>query len=48
LSGPFGVALDKAGNLYFSDRGPFTPDGTNIVGPDNQRIREVVGAGVPR
>jgi sugar lactone lactonase YvrE len=48
LSGPFGLAMDKAGNLFFSDRGLITPDGNNIVGADNQRIREVVGAGVPR
>ncbi len=48
LSGPVGVVMDKAGNLYFSDRGPFTANGSNIVGPDNQRIREVVGVGVPR
>jgi sugar lactone lactonase YvrE len=48
LSGPFGVAMDKAGNLYFSDRGPVTATGNTIVGADNQRIREVVGVGVPR
>jgi hypothetical protein len=48
LSGPFGLAIDKAGNLFFSDRGPVTVDGTNIVGADNERIREVVGVGVPR
>ena len=48
LSGPFGVALDKAGNLYFSDRANVTADFSSFVGPDNQRIREVVGVGVPR
>lgn len=48
LSGPFGVALDKAGNLYFSDRGSVTADGGSVVGPENQRIREAVGVGVPR
>jgi hypothetical protein len=48
LSGPFGVALDKAGNLYFSDRASVTADFSSFVGPDNQRIREVVGVGVPR
>ena len=47
LSGPFGVAIDKAGNLYFSDIGSLTADGSD-VGPGNQRIREVVGVGVPR
>jgi len=26
LSGPFGLAMDKAGNLYFSDRGLITVD----------------------
>ena len=46
LSGPFGVAMDKAGNLYFSDRASINADG--FVGPDNERIREVVGVGVPR
>jgi len=48
LSGPFGLAMDKAGNLYFSDRGLITVDGNNIVGADNERIREVLGVGVPR
>jgi hypothetical protein len=44
LSGPFGLAMGKAGNLYFSDIGSLTAD----VGPGNERIREVVGVGVPR
>ena len=48
LSGPFGLAMDKAGNLYFCDRGLITVDGNNIVGADNERIREVLGVGVPR
>jgi hypothetical protein len=47
LSGPFGLAMDKAGNLYFSDIGSLTADGSD-VGPGNQRIRVVVGVGVPR
>ena len=47
-AGELGLAMDKAGNLYFSDRGLITVDGNNIVGADNERIREVVGVGVPR
>ena len=47
LRGPFGVAMDKAGNLYFSDRAAVAADGSFVV-PDNERIREVVGVGVPR
>jgi hypothetical protein len=48
LSGPFGLAMDKAGNLYFSDIGSLRADFSDFVGLNNQRIREVVGAGVPR
>jgi hypothetical protein len=51
LSGPFGLAMDKAGNLYFSDIGRFVPPGGAAGGgletPDNERIREVLGVGVP-
>jgi trimeric autotransporter adhesin len=46
LSGPFGLAIDKAGNLYFSDTGRLVNGSFETVG--NQRIREVVGVGVPR
>jgi sugar lactone lactonase YvrE len=47
LSGPFGLALDQAGNLFFSDTGRLEP-GVGIVTVGNQRIREVAGVGVPR
>jgi sugar lactone lactonase YvrE len=43
LSGPTGLALDRAGNLYFADTWPFE-DPEAIP---NERIRMVVGAGVP-
>jgi sugar lactone lactonase YvrE len=46
LSGPFGLTIDKAGNLYFSDTGRLVNGSFETVG--NQRIREVVGVGVPR
>lgn len=48
LSGPAGLALDKAGDLFFSDLGRFLDAPTGFVTDGNQRIREVVGAGVPR
>jgi hypothetical protein len=47
LSGPLGLAMDKAGNLYFSDIGRFVLPG-NFESGGNQRIREVLGVGVPR
>jgi sugar lactone lactonase YvrE len=47
LSGPIGLALDQAGNLFFSDTGRVEP-GVGIVTVGNQRIREVVGVGAPR
>jgi sugar lactone lactonase YvrE len=46
LSGPDGLAVDKAGNLYFSDIGRFVPPSSFEPG-GNLRIREVVGVGVP-
>jgi hypothetical protein len=46
LSGPFTLAMDKAGNLYFADRAPFVLP-SNIDTEGNDRIREVVGVGVP-
>jgi hypothetical protein len=48
LSGPFGLAIERQGNLFFSDRGRITANGNNITGKDNERIREVLGVGVPR
>jgi hypothetical protein len=47
LSGPFGLAIDKAGNLFFSDIPRFVLP-SNVESTGNQRIREVVGVGVPR
>jgi DNA-binding beta-propeller fold protein YncE len=47
LSGPWGLAMDMAGNLYFSDAGRFMLP-SNLEPGGNQRIREVVGVGVPR
>jgi sugar lactone lactonase YvrE len=47
LSGPFGLAMDKAGNLYFSDTGRVSQDGNDIETAGNVRIREVLGVGVP-
>jgi sugar lactone lactonase YvrE len=46
LSGPFKLAMDRAGNLYFGDVGPFANGVIQSAG--NARIREVVGVGVPR
>jgi hypothetical protein len=48
LSGPAGLAMDKAGNLFFCDLGQFQDAPTGYVTDGNQRIREVVGVGVPR
>jgi sugar lactone lactonase YvrE len=45
LSGPVGLAMDKAGNLYFSDTWPLEDD---PEATPNERIRMVVGVGVPR
>jgi hypothetical protein len=46
LSGPFTLAMDKAGNLYFSDTGRFDLP-SNLESGGNERIREVLGVGVP-
>lgn len=46
LSGPFNLAMDQAGNLFFSDVGPFSLP-SNLGAVSNDRIREVVGVGVP-
>jgi hypothetical protein len=48
LSGPFGLAMDKAGNLYFSDSHRIDAADGSLESVGNQRIREVVGVGVPR
>jgi sugar lactone lactonase YvrE len=47
LTGPLGLAIDKAGNLYFSELARVDAS-LNFIGADNGRIREVVGGGVPR
>jgi sugar lactone lactonase YvrE len=47
LSGPCGLAIDKAGNLYFSDLGRLLPKSGNFETDGNQRIWEVLGVGVP-
>jgi sugar lactone lactonase YvrE len=48
LMGPAGLKMDKAGNLYFCDLGQFQDAPSGFVTDGNQRIREVLGVGVPR
>jgi sugar lactone lactonase YvrE len=51
LNGPYGLAFDKAGNLYFSEVGTITvTDGATSFPGEGAvpLVREVVGVGVPR
>jgi hypothetical protein len=46
LSGAWGLAVDKAGNLFIADTGRFTPNAESIDVLNN-RVREVFGIAVP-
>ena len=48
LSGPCGVAIDPAGNLYLTDYKRIDPTGNSFQGENNARVREVFGIAAPR
>jgi hypothetical protein len=48
LNGPSSMTMDRAGNLYFCDLGQFQDAPSGFVTDGNQRIREILGVGVPR
>jgi sugar lactone lactonase YvrE len=47
LNSPNGIAVDRAGNLFFTEGERFMADGIHGERPGNDLVREVIGVAVP-